>query len=187
MNTDKLLKIPFTWVKRESILELLPNKTNVRFALFCAHQVKHLVKKEYQEVCLKAIEVAELFLEDRATKEECGKAADAAISAADAAAYAADAAASYAASYAAYAAKAAAYAANASAASASAASASAYAAAYAYTAANAVYAASEAVDAANTITQETIKQEQMNYLRDLIIAELPEEDKSCCWLLVAAL
>ena len=151
MNTDKLLKIPFTWVKRESILELLPHKTNVRFALFCAHQVKHLVKKEYQEVCLKAIEVAELFLEDRATKEECGKAADAAYASAatayasyDAAAAAAYASASYAASYAA-----------------------AYAAFY--------------------NNQETIKQEQMDYLRDLIIAELPEEEKSCCWLLVASL
>ena len=170
MNTDKLLKIPFTWVKRESILKLLPHKTNVRFALFCANQVKHLVKKEYQEVCLKAIEVAELFLEDRATKEECGKAAVAA----NAAAYAST---SYAASDAsAYAAYAAAYAANA-----------AYAASYAYAAyASASYAA-YAVDAAFYNNQETIKQEQMDYLRDLIIAELPEEDKSCCWLLVAAL
>ena len=158
MNTDKLLKIPFTWVKRESILELLPHKTNVRFAIFCAHQVKHLIPKEHQEVCLKAIEVVELFLVGKVTKEECRKAADAAISAA---------------SYTAYAAKAAAYAANASAAYAS------DAAAYAAYAAN-------AANAAFYNNQETIKQEQMDYLRDLIMAELPEEDKSC-WLLVASL
>ena len=168
MNTDQLLKIPFTWVNKGQILKLLPHKTSVMFALFCAHQVKHLIPKEHQEVCLKAIEVAELFLEGNSTKEECVKAADAAISAAydaDAAyaAYAADAA--YASAYAAYAAyDAAAYA--------------SYAAAYAANAANAAF----------YNNQETIKQEQMNYLRDLIIVELPEEDKSCCcWLLVASL
>ena len=160
MNTDKLLKIPFTWINKGQILELLPHKTNVRFALFCAHQVKHLIPKEHQEVCLKAIEVAELFLVGKATKKECGKAADAANAAAHA--------------YAANAAYAAAYAANASAAYASASYAAVNAAAHAYA----------SVSASNN--QETLKQEQMDYLRDLIIAELPEEEKSC-WLLVAAL
>jgi hypothetical protein len=109
-------------------LELLPHKFQVDFAIFCARQVEHLWDK--YPACVRAIELAELFLEGKATSEECRVAAYAtayAAAAADAAYAAAHAA--YAAAHAAYAAAAAAYAA----AHAAAAAAAAYAAAYAAT------------------------------------------------------
>ena len=109
-------------------LEKLNHHKQVLFACFCAEQVIHLVEEKHKQVCLKAIKVAYLFLEGKATKEDCQGAAYAATAAnaaaaaaiaayaaayaANAATYAADAAA-YAATYAAYAANAAAYAANA--------------------------------------------------------------------------
>jgi hypothetical protein len=86
-------------------LELLPHKFQVDFAIFCARQVEHLWDK--YPACVRAIELAELFLEGKATSEECGVAANAAAyAAAAAAAYAANAAAAaaYAATHAAYAA-----------------------------------------------------------------------------------
>jgi len=85
-------------------LELLPNHKQIRLAIFCANQVIHLVEERHMEVCLKAINAAELYLEGKASKEECGvaantayaAAADHASSAANAAANAAYAAAAYA-------------------------------------------------------------------------------------------
>ena len=69
-------------------LEKLPHMHQVRFAVFCARQVIHLVEPKYLAMCTKAIETVELFLEGRASKEECAYAANA--YAANAAAYAAN-------------------------------------------------------------------------------------------------
>jgi hypothetical protein len=95
-------------------LEKLSHHKQVLFACFCTEQVMHLVKVEHKAVCLSAVQTAYLFLEGKASKEECrAAAAAAAAAAADAAAYAAYAAtatadaAAYAAAYAAYAATAA--------------------------------------------------------------------------------
>ena len=96
-------------------LEKLSHKKQVLFACFCAEQVMHLVKEEHKAVCLRAVQVAHLFVEGKASVQECRAAADAAYAAAAAAVAAA--AAAYAAAYAAAAAaaNAAAYAANAAA------------------------------------------------------------------------
>jgi len=84
-------------------LELLSHKDCVRFALFCAEQVKD-GWKDISE-CVSAIETAERWLEGKASAEECRVAAyaahDAAYAAADAAYYTAYYA-TYAAYYAAY-------------------------------------------------------------------------------------
>ena len=98
-------------------LQKLPHNFQIMFAIFCAKQVVHLVQEKDKEVCLKAIEVAEAFIEGKATKEQACAAAYAAAQA-------------YAAAHAAHAAYAAAYAA------AHAAHAAAYAAAQAYAAAD---------------------------------------------------
>ena len=93
-------------------LEKLCHHSQIYFAVFCAKQVFHLVEPKHQPVCRNAIDIAKLFIEGKATQEECRVAAYAANTAyadADAAyatAYAADAA--DAAAYAAYAADAAA-------------------------------------------------------------------------------
>ena len=114
-------------------LLLLPHKDCVRFALFCAEQVRDSWKDIPE--CVAAIETAERWLEGKATEEECVNAADAAASAANAA-YAASAAA-FADAYAYYATYTAAIAAY----SASHAARATYAAVHA---ANAAYAASHA-------------------------------------------
>ena len=102
-----------------SDLEKLSHRKQVQFAIFCAKQVIHLVKPEHKKVCETAIHTAELFLEGKATKEDCrnaaANAANAAYAAAAAAYAAAANAAAYAANAAAYAAYAAAYAAAAAA------------------------------------------------------------------------
>ena len=161
---DNLFNTPFIWSNRRTFINSLSHTSQVHFALFCAMQVKPLMKDKRS---LNALSVVEKFLEGKATKEECADAyADAyayASAYASASANAASAAAS--ASYAAAAANAA-YAAYASASYASAAAAASSAA---YAAAN----------------QETIKQEQMNFLRKLLIESMSEEDKEC-WLLVAS-
>jgi hypothetical protein len=78
-----------------SDLEKLPHHSQIYFAVFCAEQVFHLVKPEHQPVCRQAIDIAKLFIEGKATKEECNAAAAAAAAyAAYTAAYAAYAAAS---------------------------------------------------------------------------------------------
>ena len=84
-------------------LELLSHKDCVRFALFCAEQVKDSWKDIPE--CVVAIETAERWLEGKASAEECKVAAYAADAhaAAHAAAHATDDA-SHAAAYATYAA-----------------------------------------------------------------------------------
>ncbi len=124
---------------REEISKL-PHRKQVMFALFCAEQVTHLLNKDTKVSALKAIEVTKLWLEGKATLEECRAAAHAAC----AAAYAADAAA-YAAAYAA----------------------DADAAAYAARAAYAADAAAYAADAAAEDRDKLIK-EQHNYYNALL-------------------
>jgi hypothetical protein len=100
----------------KNMIDKLDHKMQVMFAIFCAKQVIDLVDASHKEVCLKAIEAAEGFVEGKVSKEECyaagyaasaaGYAASAAASAAGyaagcAAGYAAGCAAGYAAGYAA--------------------------------------------------------------------------------------
>jgi len=100
-------------------LELLSHKDIVRFALFCAEQMRD--KWENIPECVNAINIVERWLEGKATEEECWKATNAtnaayatyaATNAADAAAYAYSAYSAYVA-YVAYASAYAAYAADA--------------------------------------------------------------------------
>jgi hypothetical protein len=80
----------------KSDLEKLCHHSQIYFAVFCAEQVFHLVEPKDQLVCRYAIDIAKLFIEGKATKEECYAAAytaAAAYAAVDAAAYAAYAAA----------------------------------------------------------------------------------------------
>ena len=158
-SMNNIFEQSFIWNNIQHFTEVLPHNSQILFACFCANQVIHLVPQEHQKVCKKAIEVALLFIDGKSTKEECKKAA---ASTADAA-YATASAVAASAVDAAYAAAHAAYAA------------ATYAAAHASDAA--AYAASS--------NKEEIKQEQMNYLRELIINNLTEEEKDC-WLLVAS-
>ena len=119
-------------------LNKLPHKYQVMFAVFCVEQVTKYLDDKTRELALKAIAVTKLWLEGKASVEDCMKAADAAY----AAAYAADVA------YAAYAAYAAAYVAY---------------AAYAADAADAAYAA-DAEDA----SKEIIVKEQWDYYYELL-------------------
>jgi len=163
MNIDKLLSTPFKWDKRETILSELSHKNKVRFALFCAKQVKHLIDSKE---AIQAIDIVELFLEDKATTEECRKAANAIYAAAYDTAYTASAA---------------------SAASAAAYTAAAYTAfaAASYAASSAAYAAYTTAASTSTITnKDQLKQEQMDYLRELIMGELSKEERDN-WLLIA--
>ena len=68
-------------------LTKLPHNFQVRFALFCASQVRNGWKGIPE--CVEAIRMAELWLEDKATSKECKVAAYAASSTASAASYAA--------------------------------------------------------------------------------------------------
>ena len=111
-------------------LKLLSHNFQVRFALFCAYQVED--KWINTPEAVEATRITELWLDGKASNEECKVTAKAAAHAANAA-YAA----TYAAANAAYAA---AYAANAAA-----------NAVYATNAANAVYAAASATNAANAV------------------------------------
>ena len=117
----------------EEELSLLPHKDCVRFALFCAEQVRDSWKDIPE--CFVAIETTERWLEGKASAEECRNATHVADAARYAAHYANTTA--YDAYYAAYAAAYAAYAASA----ASDASDAAYAAARAAHYATATYAA----------------------------------------------
>jgi len=133
------------------MLEKLDHKKQVAFAVFCAKQVKHLVKEKHKLVVNKAIEVAEGFAFGNVSKDECLAAAGAAY-AAYAAAGAGDAA--YAAGDAAHAA-------------AHAAGTAAYAAAYAaYAAGDAARAACAAGDAC--AARAAARAEQIRYYEELL-------------------
>lgn len=158
MDLDKLMTIPFTWDNRESILACLSKETNVKFAIFCVESALHIFKKKYpdDERPRLALEATKAYL-NSPTEENRLKAYTAAYAAANAASDAASYA--YAATYAA----------------------SAYAADATSTAA---YAASTAAYAASAAP--LIKEHMLDYLRDLIISSLTEEQKEN-WLLVASL
>jgi hypothetical protein len=94
----------------KSDLQKLCHFSQIYFAIFCAEQVFHIIKQEHQPTCRQAIDIAKLFIEGKATKEECKVAADAAYATANAA-YAAYAAVDAAANAATYVAEAATYAA----------------------------------------------------------------------------
>jgi len=85
-------------ITTSSELQKLSHKNQVRFALFCAKAVSHLNPNHEIQLAIKTVE---LWLDNKATAEECKKAADAAYAYADAA-YATDYA-SYAGAHAAYA------------------------------------------------------------------------------------
>jgi hypothetical protein len=145
----------------KSDLEKLCHHSQIYFAIFCAEQVFYLVKLKHQPVCRYAIDIAKLFIEGKATKEECKAAAASAT--ASAAAYAATAA------YAAYAA------ADAAAAAANATAYAAYVAAYA--AANAAYAATAAAAAAAALKdKQAIIAAQWVYYNELLAFETIVED-----------
>ena len=201
-----------SWENRRYYLSKVPHTFQVMFALHCAKQVMHLAENIPE--CKAAIEVTEKWLENKAATEELliahaanANAAHVAYAAAYAAAHAANANAYAAAAYAAYAAANAAYyaayyaaTANAHAAAyhaayhaANAAYHAANAAAYAYTANAAAYATyatyaaayAAAADAAAAYA-DNIKQEQVEYLRELYLDSLPEEERNC-WLVQACL
>ena len=56
-------------VSRDS-LQMLPRRERVMFALFCAEQVKHLSGKD-KESAVYCIKMVKLWLEGRATREQC--------------------------------------------------------------------------------------------------------------------
>ena len=59
-------------------LSELSHKDQVRFALFCAYQVKNEWEKSLN--CVNAIKITELWLENKVTSSECRSAASAAFS-----------------------------------------------------------------------------------------------------------
>ena len=67
-------------------LNKLPHSFRIMFAVFCAKQVIHLVDEKHKEVCLKAIEVAEGFIEGKYSREVAASAARSATAAANTAA-----------------------------------------------------------------------------------------------------
>jgi len=140
---------------RKKELLLLSQQDCVRFAIFCAEQVK----EDWENIpeCVNAINIVERWLEGKATEDECKVAAHAAYAAADAAADA----------YAASAAANAAYAASAAADAAASYSAYAYAASSAY-AAYAYYAADAASTAYAADGNPHFINAQWNYYNELL-------------------
>ena len=169
----KLIK----WNDRRSYIDQLSRKDKVRFALFCAKQAIHLTEAPEAKECIRVIE---LWLEGKASADDCERAANAYIAYANHAAHAyiAAAHAAHAAAAAAHAATAINAAATAARAAAHAATNAAYAAAYATYAATATVYANAATAAAtaaiyaatyaNTANTADIKQAQMRYLYELI-------------------
>jgi len=168
MNTNKLLSTSFKWDNKETILNELSHKNKVRFALFCVKQVKHLIDDEdSKKVTMQTVNIIELFLEDKATAEECKKADDVAnivvynahaSTGANTAAFAVLYNAIHAAAYTVHATSHATYA--------------------AYTVSHASYYTN-----ANEPNKDQLKQEQMDYLRELVMGELSEEERDN-WLLI---
>jgi len=172
----------------EADLKKLPHLFQVRFAVFCAKQVLHLVFKKNKVVCEAAISAAEGFIDGVTTKEQCltaansaysahievqaaAQAAQATANAAVNAANAAYAAANAAANAATYAAQAAAYAANAAKNATVYAADAAYATAYAANAAHATAnAVAYAADAAKN--KKALIKEQWDYYNELLNLDL---------------
>ena len=153
-----------TFDNREEVLKQLPKKSCVRFAVFCAERVQHLNTDSRVQA---AIDAAKKYLED--PSKENADAAYHAANAADVVAYNVTDAAYHTARAAAYAANAAYYA----------------AAAGTYAIHTVSEIASYAARAAND-ADSSIKQEIVNFLKELYIETLPEEQQNC-WLVKAAL
>ncbi len=148
-----------TYIKKiECILKIVPHKTRVLFAIYCAESVVQNLDKETKAPALAAIESAKAWV--KSPTEENASAASAAASAA----YHVASNAAYAASNAAYAAHAAYYAAYAASAAAHAASAASYAASATY-----------AANAASHAAKEDKFKEQYQYL--LSISDLTKLEK----------
>jgi hypothetical protein len=68
MSVSKLLSkiqyIDFVWDNRETVLSVLPHHSVVKFTIFCANQVFHLVDEDKKEVASKAIDLTKAFLVD---------------------------------------------------------------------------------------------------------------------------
>jgi hypothetical protein len=54
-----------------NLLLILPHKLKVRFALYCARDVFHLVEDKNKEVAKACIDTVALWLKGKATAEEC--------------------------------------------------------------------------------------------------------------------
>ena len=176
-----------TWNNRKEILEQLDKASCIKFAVFCAEQVKYLNDDPAIDA---AIDAAKVWL--ASPNEENADAARTAANAAYTAYCATNAAAAVAAYYVAdaatYAAANAANAAYCTYAAVNAADAAYCTYAVAYAARAAYYAADAAAYVTNTadINKEQIKQEQVNYLKQLYLESLPENERNC-WLVRAAI
>jgi hypothetical protein len=80
-----MTRMTFKELSLKQILERIPRKLVVRFTLDCAYDVKDYIKDPRS---IKALEITELWLIDKATNEELRVAAYAAANAAYTAAYA---------------------------------------------------------------------------------------------------
>ena len=74
-----LFTYQFNWDNRRHFLYQLPHRAQVQFALFCANQIKHLIRDKKS---LEALKITKSFLDEKATKEECRLATSAASAAA---------------------------------------------------------------------------------------------------------
>ena len=127
-------------------LSKLPHKLQVRFALACARDIQHLVRTEDKEAIAKCLNTVELWLIDKASKQDVLNASSSAsIASAYSSAYSSASASSSAASYVSYAAASSYATASASAAHATASSAY-YAAAASSTAASSANASNKDLD-----------------------------------------
>ena len=151
-----------------SLLQKLPHKLQVEFALYCAKDVQHLAREKDKAVVGNVIRVTELWLIGKATADECFDASSAVSSAASSAVSSAvSSAASNAAYVASYAAHVPSYAAHAAYAASS--------ASYAADAASfAAYAASHAASYSVAYDKELLK--YLNYLKEMI-ESMPEVER----------
>lgn len=158
-----LLSEPITWDNNHRVVSRLPHRSQVRFALFCAKKVAHLIElKEAHD----AIKVTERWLKRLATAKKCQAMAFIANTAARDTKRATN-----------YISHTAAYAAI-------------YTAHTVYYDIDefsyASYAANKAIKATEESKQEQLKAEIMSYLKELVIEQLPQELKED-WLLIASL
>lgn len=155
MNIDKLIEYKFNWYERQNILFELSHISHVKFAIFCAEQVLHLIDDKYMMSAIQAIDTAKLYTEGKATGKDCEKAAifttphvefvhNDAYNVVYGAVYAATTVSSH-----------------------------SYATAYSRL-------------CVELLNPEITKQEQMNYLRHLVLENLSEEEREN-WLLMASL
>ena len=148
-----------------SLLQKLPHKFQVEFALYCAKDVQHLAREKDKAVVGNVIRVTELWLIGKATADECFDASSAVSSVASSVASSAvSSAASNAAYVASYAAHVPSYAAHAASSASFAADAASFAA----------YAASHAASYSVAYDKELLK--YLNYLKEMI-ESMPEVER----------